>query len=286
MATSTIADLYKYAALATASYVRVGDLPLGQRTDGQSFVNRTVAQDRLPTELGRFLFQPTAQFPNPNSWTVSDYYGGDASEFKEDKSGFAATLFQQGTEKVLAIRGTEATDDPMFGIPTGLPAGVDLVSADLAQIGMFGLALTQVVSMANYVMRLRGGIGDLVPQIRVGATLTRPTSGWFVEAQGSIPGSSVYLTFEEAVRKPGLGKLELGDHQRAARVPPLGLGRGGARRRSRLLVRQERKLCRHRRAVGAASDRGAEFRRRGAAAARLQWIAGRIRETQLTGARR
>jgi hypothetical protein len=55
------------------------------------------------------------------------------------------------------MRGTEPFED---GSLPGLPTGVDLISADIGQIGILGLALTQVVSMANYVMRLRTPRGD------------------------------------------------------------------------------------------------------------------------------
>lgn len=167
----TIADYYKYAVLSTASYVRMG----GRSLDGATFAQ--VANDpqlsaggRLPTVLGTELFNPAD--PMAARWDLLSYYGSDIpspNAANADKSGFGATLFARTengqTEKVLAMRGTEPLED----------GKVDLLSADLGQIGILGLALTQVVSMANYVARLRETSSVFVTQLKVEARTTQPS---------------------------------------------------------------------------------------------------------------
>lgn len=103
MTTPTISDIYKYAALATASYVRMGNLPEPLQTSGARLAEGAATQSggRLPTSLGEKLFVQSAT--NPDVWYIRYYYGGDIP-VAQDPSGFAATLFQQGNEKVLAIR--------------------------------------------------------------------------------------------------------------------------------------------------------------------------------------
>src|SRR5574340_71485 len=210
MSNPCIGDLYKYAALSTASYVRMGGLPELLRTDGGRFAGEAQSQGRIPISLATALFDPADSAAQ--RWNILGYYGSDAPEFAQDNSGFAATLFQDSisSEKVLAIRGTEPTEDKVIDIGISLlPLGVDLISADLGQIGMFGLALTQVVSMANYVMRLKGSTGDLVPQLKVEALLMQP-SGPYIEMQG-VAGTTVYLSFRSAGLATGLDKLRLGE---------------------------------------------------------------------------
>ena len=191
----SLIDYYKLASLATAAYVRLGeDVAPGTAgaVGGATLVNRANAQGRLPSSLAESMFLQT----NSNAWNLVSYYGGDISDVS-DRSGFGAALFQRGSEKVLAVRGTEPDRDD----------NVDLVSADLGQIGILGLALTQVVSMANYVMRLRAPAGDLVPQLSVRATIDEPASGLFLQAQGITQGMPVYLVFENNTWGTGLGLI-------------------------------------------------------------------------------
>ena len=122
MTTPTISDYYKYAVLATAAYVRMGDQPAELQTDGATFASQAAQQSngRLPQVLSEKLFvqSPT----NPDVWTIKNYYGGDAAAYAADKSGFAATLFKQGDEKVLAIRGTEP-GVTILGLDIGIDGG-------------------------------------------------------------------------------------------------------------------------------------------------------------------
>ena len=59
---TTIANYYKYAALATASYVRMGNEPL----TGQRFAEVAQEQDRLPQSIATELFNPAdPEAPQP-----------------------------------------------------------------------------------------------------------------------------------------------------------------------------------------------------------------------------
>lgn len=214
MTTLNIAEYYRYAELATAAYVRMG----GNALDGATFAAQgalpTQSGGRVPLVLGTALFNPADA--SAQHWNVLNYYGNDSlsdSIAAADHSGFAATLFQDSVtgEKVLAMRGTEPDQDSLFGLPFGFD-GVDLLSADLGQIGILSLALTQVVSMANYVMRLRAPTADTsVVQLRVAASSTQPASGSFLPVQGDEVGSTVYLTFSQAAPAVGLDKIHSGD---------------------------------------------------------------------------
>ena len=143
----SILDYYKYAQLSTAAYVRVGI----SSWDGATFVGLASSdeQDRLPSSIATDLFNPANA--DAQRWILAHYYGSDNTNdpiASADKSGFAASLFtrdtENGTERVLAIRGTEPKEDGL----------VDLISADLGQIGVFGIALTQTISMVNLIQRL------------------------------------------------------------------------------------------------------------------------------------
>ncbi|MFM9971977.1 MAG: hypothetical protein ACKVQK_26655, partial [Burkholderiales bacterium] len=207
---TAIEEYFKYATLATASYVRLGT-DVTQSIDpvigGARFARLAREQDRIPSELGNFYFDSANSYGAP-VWKISSYYGGDLpanqdQQAASDKSGFGATLFERAGEKVLAMRGTESGEDQR----------VDLLSADLGQIGFLGLALTQVVSMANYVMRLRG-VGTNVRQLKVEASLELPlTSNSFLRAAGDslLNAPYVYFIFSEAERATGLGKIQAGD---------------------------------------------------------------------------
>ena len=189
MTAPTILDYYKYSTLATAAYVRLG-APLAT---GQVFVNFSREQERLPEALGIQLFNPAD--PNTPRWNILHYYGGDRFDVS-DKSGFAATLFQQGTEKVLAIRGTE---------PTG-EFGVDLFGADLGSIGILGLSISQVVSMSNLIQRLKAPAGTTVAQLKLNASVI-PPDGPSIMIEG-LP--RMYLSFS-GYTATAVGGIEEGE---------------------------------------------------------------------------
>jgi hypothetical protein len=137
----TILDYYTYAALATASYVRMGS----QSLDGANFAREAAdpeqAGGRLPLVLGTALFNPANA--NAPHWRILHYHGGDVPGVVEN-TGLAATLFERGGEKVLAIRGTEFGSDPVR----------DFIQAGLGEIGLLGIAISQTVALFNLVQRL------------------------------------------------------------------------------------------------------------------------------------
>ncbi len=102
-----ILDYFKYAALSTAAYVRMGDKSL----DGATFADEASSIDqsmgRLPLSIAQYLFDPQSEVPNANKWTIADYHADDKPGVEEN-SGFAATLYRNSEENVLAIRGAEA----------------------------------------------------------------------------------------------------------------------------------------------------------------------------------
>ncbi len=204
----TMAEGYKYAVLATASYVRMGGLVLNGATFAQQAARPDLSGGRIPIAQGSYFFDPANAYGVP-VWNILSYYGSDSPASQDaiaaqDKSGFGATLFEKGGEKVLAMRGTEPFED----------GAVDLLSADLGQIGILGLALTQVVSMANYVMRLRAPFGANVPQLTVSASAQLPLeSERYVRAKGDASAgvADVYFVFNDTTSALGLGKIAAGD---------------------------------------------------------------------------
>ena len=124
----TIIDYYKYALLATAAYVRAGNLVPGSNKYGQDFVQlaNDQAGGRLPLSIGRALFNPNFALEGLAQWQILNYYGSDKPNVGEepgevdpiasgDKTGFGATLFGKGDEKVLALRGTEPNERKQSG---------------------------------------------------------------------------------------------------------------------------------------------------------------------------
>jgi hypothetical protein len=105
-----VLDYYKYAQLATAAYVRAGGLDLKGATYGQDFAQLSNDQSdgRLALSIAQYLFDPSVNvYGNRTTWDILYYYGSDNANdpiAKADRSGFAATLFQQGTggEKVFS----------------------------------------------------------------------------------------------------------------------------------------------------------------------------------------
>ena len=215
---SNVTDYYKFATLSTASYVRMGGLSLDGATFAQRAADAELNGGRLPLVQGQFFFDPANAFGAP-VWNVLSYYGGDIPTSVDpiaaaDRSGFGATLFERDGEKVLAMRGTEPFQDGL----------VDLLSADMGQIGIFGLALTQVVSMANYVARLRAPFGVAVPQLKVEATTTQPSlSQRYLVAEGSSLSAPVYLVFSDTVSATGLDKIRSGDVVKVTGIASAGI---------------------------------------------------------------
>jgi Ca2+-binding RTX toxin-like protein len=195
-----ILEYYKYAQLATAAYVRLG----AGAWDGVRFAALAASkeQQRLPLSIGEYLFAPTQELPNPNPWNIRYYYGSDNTNdpiASADLSGFGATLFQQGPngEKVLALRGTEPFAD-----------GLADLAVDVAQIGVLGMALSQVVSMVNLIQRLKAPKDSLVQQISVTASYQQGPGVNIPVA--STDGRALYLTLD-TFNGTGLGAIQAGE---------------------------------------------------------------------------
>lgn len=154
-----ILDYYDYAKLATAAYVNLRFDELS----GNKIATAADAQERIPIALANQMFDEAtdeARALGQPVWTVPSggYHGNDST-------GFAATLFQRGSEKVLAIRGTEPTAD----------GGIDLLEADLAGIGILGLALNQTVEMVNFIRQLSTPTDRQVDRLVLHTSLTVPS---------------------------------------------------------------------------------------------------------------
>ena len=113
-------------------------------------------------------------------------------------TGFAANLFvnDQTKEKVLAIRGTE-------------PNTVDILQADLLEIGLIGVALSQAVSLFNYVMRLSSPLSTTanVAQFRVVAGATPAPTNLVSNISFSSGGKKIYYWLETAAFATGFDQL-------------------------------------------------------------------------------
>ena len=184
-----VIDYYEYSKLAAAAYTNLSAL------DGSSIATAANSQKRLPDALAIQTFVSSAA-NNSNPWMVPP--GGD---YGNDVSGFAATLFQRGTEKVLAIRGTEPNS--IFNAYT------DLIKNDLQELGEYGMAISQAVSLYNYVQCLLApsAKSDVV-QLQIHTGLIAPTpaerSGDYVTAPG-VPPKFIWVT--KTYTGQGLGEL-------------------------------------------------------------------------------
>jgi hypothetical protein len=119
----------QYAWFSDLAYVEWND---GNISGGSA---RDAAKEakRVPQDLGEQIF-------------IKDNYSV-LSFSPNDESGFKASLYGNGAEKVLAICGTE-------------PFVPDLTQADIAEIGIIGFALHQSVGLFNYIMRLKAAPGE------------------------------------------------------------------------------------------------------------------------------
>ena len=156
-----VTDYYEYAKLAASAYVDLDTL-VGHEFTGRGISDLADDQARIPEALADRMFRGNGG-SNSDPWTVQqDGYHSDPT------SGFAATLFQNSSGKVLAIRGTETGSEP------GQRAE-DLYQADLGAIGLLGMALTQAVTMANYILRLTAVKDEDVTQLQIRTSTSRPS---------------------------------------------------------------------------------------------------------------
>ena len=190
-------DYYEYSKLAAAAYVNLSNL------DGAAIAAAANSTEKLPKALAEQTFIKTET--TQNVWTVpqNGYYGNDAS-------GFAATLFERTqngvTEKVLAIRGTEPNS--IFNAYT------DLLKADLQELGEYGMAITQAVSLYNFIQCLMAPDGKhdvLQLEIHTGLIPPNPAqhSGDYVTVPG-VPPKFIWVT--KSYTGEGLGLINYGDN--------------------------------------------------------------------------
>ena len=153
-----IQQIYDYAKLATLAYV---DLSTEENPTVPSVIIRVAKESNAPGNTARLPESLGIQMLNPGGavsaditgqWTVLDLYfrKSEATGHSDPASGFAAMLVQNDTTgaKVLAIAGTEPSAPQQ--------AVQDLLEADLQQLGGWGIALAQTVSLFNYVQVLKG----------------------------------------------------------------------------------------------------------------------------------
>jgi hypothetical protein len=125
---ASIQEVFEYASLANAAYVRLDATNWSQ---SEAVRNAAEAQERLPRTLGDATFVSSPD----GVWRVVHPHEADNAV-----TGFAATLFERNDKYVLAIRGTEPDGSP-FSL--GTQTSLDLVRADIAEIGLLGMSLTQ-----------------------------------------------------------------------------------------------------------------------------------------------
>ena len=146
---SNFIQYYEYSKLASAAYVNLNKI------DGES-IAKAVSSDtnkRLPNALTNQTFDPNSKESKISGslvWKVPEdgFYGNDGE-------GFAATLFERAGQKVLAIRGTEPTEN-LYS---------DSLKANITQIGFLGLALGQALSMVNFIRRLQASKTQDIQQL-------------------------------------------------------------------------------------------------------------------------
>lgn len=153
----TLAHLRLYSQLANLAYVR---WQTGRELSADEIADAVIGAERLSREGSVKLFQGALR------WTIPSQ-----AIHPNDPTGFAANLFVNGEEKVLAIRGTEFEDTPLqliLALQPGTQLGeqtiLDLFGADLEEIVGLGLALRQSTSLLNYVLRAMAPAGAPVAQ--------------------------------------------------------------------------------------------------------------------------
>ena len=188
-----LSDYYKYSVFANLSYVVWSEQNIGTQTAPAPRIKAARDFLRVPEALARQIFQRDQWYiPTTNGFVPND------------PSGFAANLFVKGNtaEKILAIRGTE-TDSPGQFL-------ADLLSADLYEIPLYGLALHQAVSLINYVLLLKTPVGSTTNQftLRVEAFLgSQPPDARFITSR--LNQFNIWL--EPTTRVNGLGVLSASD---------------------------------------------------------------------------
>ncbi|MDY6867054.1 MAG: calcium-binding protein, partial [Chloroflexota bacterium] len=169
---TAIEEYYEYSKLANAAYIVLDGLSLSST----NIIREANDQGRIPTSLAEAMFDPALPENQGEAvWSIPEY-----GYYGNDDTGYAATLFERDGEKVLAIRGTEPTGDNLY---------LDLLRADIAQIGFIGFALDQTVSMINHILRLRAPKDSQVIQFQVNVSDEQTVNSIAVD------NGAAYITF-------------------------------------------------------------------------------------------
>ncbi len=144
---STIQNLFEQAQLAEAAYANF--------SSGLSTKEALIANNFSTAQADEFL----------THWEVVDQYTSDGISITGDNTGFSATLFRNTTtgQYTFAVRGST---DPV----------ADFMWAD-ASLATGGIAIDQLVSMVNYVLRLDAGATGQTAQLLVDTPPLWPASG-------------------------------------------------------------------------------------------------------------
>lgn len=142
-----IEKYYTIATLSNAAYV---DLQRADYSVSEQVRVHAVSQEVLADVLVDHVLGLNSRGRPGEIWHVDHAHHNDST-------GLAATLFASDSgEQVLAIRGTEPQDGQFR---------LDLIQADIVEIGLIGLVLGQTASLFNLVQRLRAPAGVEAPQL-------------------------------------------------------------------------------------------------------------------------
>lgn len=202
-----IKDIYELSWFSNMAYVGWNDVN-SLNKDRMILEAGSDDAQRIPLALGGQIFVR-------DNWEVTDIH-------PNDENGFAGNVFDNGDKTILAIRGTEI-DASLLPPSIGDQTFLDLLDADIQQIGLVGLAIDQCVSLFNYVQCLQADASDNhvlqltlhTESVMVGADA--PTDRPFIKvyhpsSNPILPGTDEFYWLEPSHDGTGLGVLSAGEH--------------------------------------------------------------------------
>ena len=201
----TIQEFYTYSWFSNLAYVDWSPNAIAPDGFSPSAANQAIIDANAP-DVERVPGSTSDSPINTLGEKIFIQEGWRVASFEENDpdTGFSASLFVNETtgEKVLGIRGTEPQGDQLLA---------DLIRADLAEIGFLGMALSQAVSLFNYVQRLKSTGNDV---LRLELKLSTPVSGEEppagVNSVTVIPGVKIW--FKAHRDATGLGLIDETDN--------------------------------------------------------------------------